>query len=297
MPEPRPTVRRRRLAAILVKLREESGKSPEAAAERIGCHRSTISRIENARLGISLGELRDLLTFYGVDDQAYVEDLVDLGRRVRERGWTQRLAMALPSYADYIDYEQTADYVRSFQPLYIAGLLQTRDYARAIFQASPHMITRSRADELVDIRLQRQEVLSKEAPPRICVIQGEAALRANVGGTAIMRKQLEHILHIAERPNVELQVVPTGIDAHAGLMGAFVLFSFPTAAFSDVVCVEHRTGTLYLEEPEETAAYTLTYDSLRSTALSPNDSLEAIQTIKDHPERPIKHVSSNHNEV
>jgi transcriptional regulator with XRE-family HTH domain len=290
-------VRRRRLAATLVKLREESGKSPEAAAERIGCHRSKISRIENARLGISLGELRDLLTFYGVDDQVYVEDLVDLARRVRERGWSQRLPMALPSYAEYIDYEQTADYVRSHQPLCIAGLLQTPDYARAIFQAGPHMLTRDQADTLVDVRLQRQEVLNRDNPPRICIVQGEAALRASIGGPVVMQKQLEHLLHIAERPNVELQVVPTGIDAHAGLMGAFVLFSFPTTAFSDVVCVEHRTGTLYLEEPNETAAYTLTYDSLRSTALSPDDSLEAIQTIKDHPGRPIKHVNGNHNEV
>jgi transcriptional regulator with XRE-family HTH domain len=297
MPEPRPTVRRRRLAATLVKLREQSGKSPEEAAERIGCHRSTISRIENARLGISLGELRDLLAFYGVEDQAYVEDLVDLARRVRERGWSQRLTTALPSYADYIDYEQTADCVRSYQPLCVAGLFQTPDYARAIFRAGPHVLTRSQADALVDIRLQRQEVLSKESPPRICVIQGEASLRATVGGAVVMRKQLEHLLHMAERPNVELQVVPTSVDAHAGFMGAFVLFGFPTAAFSDVVCVEHRTGTLYLEEPEETEAHALAFDSLRSTALTSNDSLEAIQMLMKHPERPLKHVGNRRNEV
>ncbi|MFF3291547.1 helix-turn-helix transcriptional regulator [Streptomyces sp. NPDC003023] len=280
MVEPRPTVRRRRLAATLVKLREESGKSPEEAAERIGCHRSKISRIENARLGISLGELRDLVTFYGVDDPDYVEDLVSLARRGTERGWTRHLGATLPSYADHIDFEQTAAYIRSFQPLLITGLLQTPDYARALYQANPEMLSNKRVDEFVDMRMQRQRILDEVSPPRICVIEGEAALRSQVGGRTVMGQQLDCLVKAAERPNVDIQVLPLAAGAHVGLVGAFVLFAFPTPAFSDVVCVEHVTGTLHMENAEETDRYTLAFDSLRSAALSPADSLGLIKHVR-----------------
>ncbi|MCC3771954.1 helix-turn-helix transcriptional regulator [Streptomyces sp. UNOC14_S4] len=278
MSEPRPSVRRRRLATLLTRLREEAGKTPEEAAERIGCHRSRISRIENARLGLSLGELRDLLTFYGVDDPRYVDELCSLARRGNERGWVQRLGVAMPSYADYIDYEQTASYIRSYQPMLVAGLLQTADYARALFRASPVRMPPHRVDELVTVRMQRQEVLAGGRAPHVCVIEGEGALRGQVGGPKVMQAQLEHLQAMAEA--VDLQVLPFRAGAHAGVMGSFVLFSFPTPAFSDVVCIEHRTGTLYLETPEETDVYTLTFDSLRSAALSPSESLDLITRIK-----------------
>ncbi len=265
---------------MLVRLREEAGKTPDQAAEQIGCHRSKISRIENAHLGISVGELRALLAFYEVTDPEYVEGLVGLARRSRERGWVQRLWNDLPSYADHIDYEQTADYIRSFQPLLISGLFQTGDYARALYRANPAMLGDDEIDRLVDVRMQRQTVLEGEQAPRICLIEGEAALRSNVGSARVMVPQLEHLLALAERPNVELQVLPLSAGAHPGLTGAFVVFGFPNPAFSDVVTVEHPTGTLYMETTEETSTYTLTFDSLRSVAMSPAASRDLIQRIK-----------------
>lgn len=280
MAESRPTVRRRRLATILLSLREEAGKTPEQAAERIGCHRSKISRVENAHLGLNLGELRDLLTFYGVDDPEYVENLVDLARRSRERGLVRQVWAELPNYADHIDYEQTSDYIRSFEPLLISGLFQTPDYARALYRANPAMLSEEKIEQLVAIRTQRQEVLDGENPPRICLIEGEAALRSNVGSAKTMAGQLNHLLLLAARPNITLQVLPFSAGAHPGLTGAFVLFAFPNPAFSEVVTVEHCTGTLYLETPKETATYNLTFDSLRSAALSPTDSRALILRVK-----------------
>ncbi len=236
--------------------------------------------MENARLPISTGELRDLLGFYGVDDSGYVEDLVALTKRSAEHGWTQQLGVALPSYVDYIEYEESASYIRSFQPMLIAGLLQSADYARALFRASPMRMPPHRVDELVAVRMQRQAVLSNDEPPRLCVIEGEAALRGHVGGSKVMRSQLDHLQELAEHPSIELQVLPFSAGAHAGVMGSFVIFGFPTQAFSDVVCVEHRTGTLYMETPEETDTYALTFDSLRSSALSPTESLDMITRVK-----------------
>ncbi|GAA2306552.1 helix-turn-helix transcriptional regulator [Streptomyces kunmingensis] len=252
----------------------------EEAAERIGCHKTKISRIENARLGISLGELRDLLAFYGVEDSAYVEQLVNLARRGGERGWARHLGATLPSYADHIDYEQTADYIRSFQPLLVAGLLQTPDYARALYRANPEMLTREQVDQYVDTRMQRQEVLVRDEAPRLCVIEGEVALRNSVGGPKVMAPQLDRLLEAAESPNIEIQVLPCNSGAHMGLIGAFVMFGFPTPAFSDVVRVEHVTGTLHMETPGEIRSYTLAFDSLRSLALSPAASRDLIQQVR-----------------
>lgn len=283
MTDTRPTVRRRRLAAMLSKFREEASKSADEAAERVGCHRTKINRIENARLGISLGELRDLLTFYGVEDPGQIEEMLSLARRGREPNWVRRASIARPSYSDYIGYEKTAEYIRTFQNSLITGLLQTPDYARAIMRAAPSTLDAEAVDALVTARMERQEMLKTEQPPRLCVIQGEAALRLRIGGPGTMRTQLDHLADMAEHPSVELQVIPDSAGAHAGLFGAFVLFSFPNPAYSDVVCVEHRTGTLYMETPEETTEYTLIFDSLRSIALSPRGTLDMIAEIQREP--------------
>ncbi len=280
MPGARPTVRRRRLASLLVAFREGAGKSAEEAADRIGCHRTKINRIENARLGISLGELRDLLTFYGVEDPVQVEEMVSLAQRSREPGWVQRAGLARPTYTDFIDYEQTADYIRSYQANLVAGLLQTPDYARAVLSAAPSTLNQDEVEALVTARIKRQEVLQRAVPPRLCVIEGEAAIRLQVGGRHVMSEQLEHLLTMAEHPSIEIQVIPHRAGAHAGLAGSFVLFGFPSSSFSDVVCVEHRTGTLYMETPAETEEYTLIFDSLRSIALSPGDSLDMIAKVR-----------------
>ncbi|MEU6993217.1 helix-turn-helix transcriptional regulator [Streptomyces sp. NPDC046465] len=281
MSQPRPTVRRRRLASLLVELREAAGKSMEDAAERIGCHKTKISRIENARLGVSLGELRDLLTFYGIDDASYIEELVNLARRGGERGWTRNLGATLPSYADHIDYEETANYIRSFQPLLIAGLLQTPDYARALYGANPEKFSSEQVDQYVHTRMQRQQVLERDDAPHLVIIEGEAALRNEVGGREVMAPQLDRLIESADRPNIDVQVLPFNGGAHVGLTGAFVLFGFPTPAFSDVVCVEHITGTLHMETTEEMRSYTLAFDSLRSLALSPAASLDLIRRVRN----------------
>ncbi|MFJ8434611.1 helix-turn-helix domain-containing protein [Kitasatospora sp. NPDC094019] len=267
------------MASLLIRHREAADRTPDEAAKRIDCHRSKISRMENAWLPISSSELRDLLTFYGVDDPAYVEEVVALNRKSSERGWAQQFDISPPSYVDYIDYEESASHIRSFQPMMVAGLLQTADYARAIYQASPFDIPPQRIDELVAVRLQRQRFLDHAESSRLSVILGEAALRGQVGGVEVMRSQLEHLRQVSDRPNIELQVLPFSAGAHAGIMGSFVLFSFPTSAFSDVVCLEHRAGMLYLETQEETSAYTLTFDSLRSSALSVSESLDLLARV------------------
>lgn len=277
MTRPQAPVRLRHLAALLIEYREKAGKSLDDAAERIGCHRTKINRIENARLGISLGELRDLLTFYGVTDAAQVDEMVRLAQRVREPAWIKRVLEARRSFADFLYYETTAERIRSYQSLVVAGLLQTPDYARAILGATPTTLLPDEAEAMLEGRMKRQEILSSPSAPHLCVVEGEAALRLQVGGREVMRKQLEHLETMAGHPSVEIRVVPYQTGAHAALsVRSFVMFSFASPRFPEIVTLEHRTGTQYLETPEETAEYALLYDSVLSTALSPEDSLALI---------------------
>ncbi|MFF2812375.1 helix-turn-helix transcriptional regulator [Streptomyces sp. NPDC058000] len=276
----RPTVRRRRLAAKLVEFREQAGKSPQEAAERIGCHRTKINKIENARLGISLGELRDLLRFYEVDDAAQVDDMVELARRKREPDWVQRAALIRPSIADLIHYEQTAACIRSFHNTLITGLLQTPDYAHAVLSTRPTTLGDDGIEALLEARMKRQEVLQRAEPPRLIVIENESALRVEVGGSQVMRKQLEHLEGMADHPAVELRVIPDRAGAHAGLNSAFVLFSFRNPTYAEVTSVEHRTGMLYMEDQAETSQYAAIFVELQAIALSPADTLDLIARLR-----------------
>ncbi|MFH8556570.1 helix-turn-helix domain-containing protein [Streptomyces celluloflavus] len=271
-----PPVWRRRLAVKLIEFREQAGKSPAEAADRIGCHRTKINRIENARLGISLGELRDLLTFYEVDDPAEVDDMVSLARHKREPGWVRRAALVRPSIADLIHYEETAACIRTFHGTLITGLLQTPDYARAVLSTRPSNLGHEGIEALLEARMKRQEVLERADPPRLYVIESEAALRVHVGGRQTMRKQMDYLETMAGHDCVELRVIPDRAGAHAGLSGSFVLFSFPNPAYPEVASVEHRTGMLFMETQEEASEYAVIFDALQSIALSPEDSLDAI---------------------
>ncbi|MFI5616812.1 helix-turn-helix transcriptional regulator [Streptomyces sp. NPDC051567] len=276
----RPPVRRRRLSALLIKFREEAGRTTDDAAERIGCHRTKINRIENARLGISLGELRDLLTFYGVTSDTQIEEMVALAGKGRPPGWVQRVVATRESYSDFISYEETARSIRSLQTILIAGLLQTPDYARAAIGSVQPLLSREQADALVTARLERQALLHRPEPPRFSVIQHEAALRMEVGGRLVMGQQLDHLVRMSESPAIELRVVSNQAGASAALFGPFVLFDFANPAFPDVVCLEHRTGTVFLESPEETEEYTPIFDLLRQVALSPDASRELITSVR-----------------
>ncbi|MGG2461600.1 helix-turn-helix domain-containing protein [Streptomyces sp. RGM 3693] len=275
-----PPVWRRRLAGKLVEFREQAGKTPEEAAERIGCHRTKINRIENARLGISLGELRDLLTYYEVDDPAEVDGMVELAQRRREPSWLRRAALVRPSMKDLVHYEETASCIRSFQNNLIPGLLQTPDYARAILSAPPSALGHEGIEALLEARVKRQEVLERANPPRLHAILIESSLRVQVGGLSVMRRQLEHLEAMADHPAVELQTIPDQAGAHGGLNCAFVLFSFPNPAYPEVVSVEHRTGMHYMETQDETVQYATIFESLRSIALGPTESIELIGQVR-----------------
>jgi transcriptional regulator with XRE-family HTH domain len=264
-----PPVRRRLLGAALRRHRENAGYGLDDAARILECDRSKISRIETGQRGIRPKELRELLTEYGVDD-ARRDALVTIGRQTWQRGWWQSYAHVLDeAYQDYIILESTAAAIWTYEAQLIPGLLQTEDYARAIAAASVVFQTREQQDEIVEIRLARQRILTRDQPPQLWAILSEASLRQMVGGSKVMQAQLRRLAEMSnDLPSVTLQVLPFAVGAHAATSsGPFAVLKFPDAADLGVVYLEGQAGGVYLEAEVDIARYTLVFEHLRASAL------------------------------
>ena len=270
-----PSLRRRRLAAELRRLRDQSGLSTTEAAKKLGWQPSRISRIETRQSGITAPDLRKLLNEYGVDDTAYRASLAELARRVNERGWWQKYAGLIGSeYADLIGLEAEARTIRTYQQELVPGLLQTPDYARAVIRASRPTDTREEVGRRAEIRTERQEILTRAdpPPPRFSVVLSEGVVRRPVGGYDVMREQLEYLMQPRDRANVTVQVLPFDAGVHPSMVGPFTAMTFPDPDDLGVVNVENAAGALFLEEPAELRIYEELWSALQANALSADDS-------------------------
>ena len=270
-----PSLRRRRLAAELRRLRDQAGLSTTDAAKRLGWQASRLSRIETRQSGITAPDLRKLLDVYGVEDEAYRAYLAELARRVNERGWWQKYAGLIGSeYADLIGLEEETRAIRSYEQELVPGLLQTPDYARAVIRASWPTDMTEEIDRRVEIRIERQEVLTRAdpPPPRVNVVLSEGALRRPVGGSDVMRRQLEYLMRPRDRANVTVQVLPFDAGVHPSMVGPFTAMTFSDPGDLGVVNVENATGALFLEEPGELRVYEELWSALQASALSADDS-------------------------
>jgi transcriptional regulator with XRE-family HTH domain len=270
-----PSMRRRRLAAELRKLREQSGLSLTEAAKKLGWQASRLSRIETRQSGIPTSDLRKLLNEYEVGDDEYRKYLNDLARRVNERGWWQKYAGLIGSeYADLIGLEEEARVIRTYEQELVPGLLQTADYARAYSRAAWPTGTARQVDRWAEVRMERQKILmrSDPPPPRLHVVLSEAVLRRPVGGREVMHGQLEALLRPRDRANVTIQVLPFDAGVHPAMVGPFTMMSFSDPEELGVVNVENATGTLFLEEAAEVRVYDEIWSMLQASALSPDDS-------------------------
>ncbi|MFD8560401.1 Scr1 family TA system antitoxin-like transcriptional regulator [Streptosporangium canum] len=267
-----PTVRRRRLAAELRRLRQESGKNRDEVAAFVGCAPATITKIENASSTARPADVALLLELYGVTGQQR-EILMTLAREARQRGWWHQYGGAIPQWFEaYVGLEEEAAEIRSFQPETIDGRLQTEGYIRALIQAEVSVPPDEEIERRVAVRLRRQERLTSPDAPELWVVLGEAALRRVVGGTETMREQLQRLSQVSRLNNVTLQVLPFHAGAHPGMHGGFHLLGFPEEADRAVVYVEYRQGALYLERQPDVDAYAKLFDHLRARALGPDES-------------------------
>lgn len=275
-----PTVRRRRLGAELRRLREGAGVSAEAACEALRCSMSKISRMENGKVPLRTRDVGDLLDLYAVDDPEQRETLLGLARGSSKRGWWHTYIDVVPAWFEiYIGLEGDASSINVYEPQLVHGLLQTAEYARTVIRADDPEVPETEVERKVTLRLSRQNRLTVDSPPLLWVIMDEAVLRRPVGGTAVMKAQLERLTKAADLPNVTIQVVPFAVGAHAGMGSTFAVLEFPDPGDSDIVYVEEAAGSLYLERPVDIRKFRRKIGYLMAAALRPDQSVELISSI------------------
>ncbi|MCA1708518.1 MAG: helix-turn-helix domain-containing protein [Actinobacteria bacterium] len=271
-----PTVRLRRLAAELRRLRAAADLSRDDASRHTGINHATLYRIETAKARPQMRTLAALLTLYGVDTEQR-ESLTNLCREAGTQGWLRPYHSDLPEeYTAYISFEDDAAGVRNYQSLFIPGLLQTEDYARAVIRSVLPWATDTEVADRVQARMDRQGVLTKAAPLTLWAIVDEAALHRVVGGADVMRAQLRHLTEAVKAPNITFQVIPFGAGAHPGMPGAFVLMDFSDPMDTDLIHIDSMAGDLFLEADADVRRYTSIFDNLRAIALSPDDSASLV---------------------
>jgi transcriptional regulator with XRE-family HTH domain len=279
---PSPSARGRRLRHELRRLREEAGLTHAEVANRMEWSSSKVSRIETGQSRAQTGDVRDLLEIYGVTDQATCEALVQLAREARRRGWWTRYSDVLGTGL-YVGMEAEAASLHTYESLFVPGLLQTEDYARAVIQAWQARPNPEALERAVTARMARQDILERPDPPEIWAVLDEAAIARPVGGPQVMRAQLQHLIVVSTRPNtpVTLQVLPFSVGAHPGMGGQFVVLAFPSPNDPPMVYLETATDGLYLEDPPDVERYTLMFSHLVARALGPDESRAMIADLAE----------------
>ncbi|MFC8660966.1 helix-turn-helix domain-containing protein [Streptomyces sp. NPDC057199] len=251
-----PTVPRLVLGARLRRLREELHFSREEAGEAIRASQSKISRMEWGRHGFKMRDVADLLTLYGVTDEAERATLLALARQANTPGWWQPYNDVVPAWMQaYLGAEQAASLIRCFQPQVVPDLLQIPDYARAAIRLNCPEASAEEIDRRVTLRMKRRRILHRQGAAQLWAVIDEAALRRPVGGTATMRAQLQHLIEICQLPQVTVQIVPFLAGGHAAAGGPVTIVRLPGGLLPDMVYLEQLASAVYPDKPSEIEYY------------------------------------------
>lgn len=267
---PAPTVGQVVLGKRLQELREAAGLGRDEAARVLRVAPATVRRMETAEVALKIPYVQVLLETYGVPENE-ASAFVTLAEEANQPGWWQRFHDVLPDWFSlYVSLEGAARIVRSYEPHFVPGLLQTEDYARAVLEAGtigqtgPESIERH-----VSLRMERQRLLERPDPPHLWVIMEETVLRRPVSGRGeVMRGQVDKLLEFAERDRVTLQIAEFAAGPHPGTYAPFSLFRFAEPELPDMVYTEYLTGALYLDSRTEVATHLEVLDHMSTAAAS-----------------------------
>jgi transcriptional regulator with XRE-family HTH domain len=275
-----PTVQRIALGAQLRRLREASNVTAGEAAMAIRATHSKISRLERGRTAARPRDVADLLSLYGITDQAEREKLLALSREASTPGWWRQYNDVLPRWLElYVGLEKAASVIRTYEVQFINGLMQTEDYVRAVVRISRSRASAAEIDRRVSLRMERQRLLTQPGAPELWTVLDEAALRRPPCSPAMMHAQLRYLLELTDLANVTLQIVPFRIGPHAASGGPFTILRFPEPEVPDVVYLEQLTSALYLEQPDDVTEYLAVMNELcvqAATAAESKDILRAL---------------------
>lgn len=278
-----PLVQRRRLRAELRRVRQESGLTQEQVASEMVWSMSKIIRIESASSGISASDLKALLQLYGVTDPEQVDVLLALAQAARQRSWWSAYRDVAPqSLLQLIEYESAAYVIRQFETMFIPGILQIEDYARAVIQdyygeGPGSDVVRA----LTELRVRREDLFDSENSPSFQFMVDEAAVRRLVGGSSVMRRQLRQLIDVADKPNISVVVIPFSAGLHPGMKGPFEIIEFADLADNDIVYLESPRGDIFSDDPEEILRYREAFEEMERSSLHPLDSVARLAAIAD----------------
>ncbi|MEV0329752.1 helix-turn-helix transcriptional regulator [Micromonospora echinospora] len=280
------TVPRRQLGRALRQLRTEAGVTLDAAAQALECSRQKVWRIESGLGSVRSVDVRAMCQLYDANLEL-TSALAALASETKAKGWWHAYGDAIPDWFElYVGLESAASRLRFYKNTLVPGLLQTRRYALGIYQVDQPEMTDEDRELAVELRLQRQSLLTRRLPraPRVQVTLCESVLLRPVGDAAVMAEQLRHLLEVTDLPNISIRILPLSAGPHLGAVGGeFVMLEFPPGNRSTpepaVVYCESWTGALYLDRPAEFTAYEKVWASLGRLAFDEGQSKNVISKI------------------
>jgi hypothetical protein len=276
-----PTALRMVVGAQLRRLREASGINASDAGYAIRATHSKISRMELGRVSFRERDVADLLTMYGVLDEQERSAILSLAREANVPGWWHDSADLLPGWFEaYLGLEEAASVIRNYEVQFVPGLLQTPDYAREVILLGHADAPPGEVDRRIALRMARQRLLTRPDGPRFWAVVDEAALRRSLGGPAVMRGQIDHLIEAAALPSVTIQVIPFQAGGHSAAGGTFSLLRFPEPDLPDVVYLEQLTSALYLDRREDVDAYQAVMEQLCLQAVPADGTVKLLEELR-----------------
>ncbi len=270
-----PSALRWLIGVELANFRKRAGRRATEAAKVIGCSPGKITHMESGRNQQQPAEVTDLLRYYGAD-LATIERLASLAGRADQQAWWAYSADVVPDWLrTFVGLEGLAHKVSDYATFVVPALLQIHDYSLGVTASSGRMRP-DHTERVVGLRMDRQRRLDSDSDPlQLLALIEESVLDRPIGGPAVMRWQLEHLISMSERDNVEIQVLPTSVGSHDGGVGPFTLLDFAQA--QSIAYVEIVNGAVYVQDQDQVSGYTRIVTKLREVALSPADTVAAIR--------------------
>ncbi|WP_329063232.1 helix-turn-helix domain-containing protein [Streptomyces sp. NBC_01429] len=283
-----PALCRLQLGSELRQLRLKAGLTSTQVVRKLLWSPSKLTRLETGENAtVETSDIMALCQIYAVEPET-AELLKGYAAvtKTRRDWWQSALhrPVITPGFKAFLGMEATASALHNYESEYVPGLLQTEAYVRVIHQRAYDGLSEDEINRMVALRMTRQQVLRRDQPLKFAAIMSEAVLYRQVGGPAIMRAQLAHVVEAASSPNVRVQVVPFKAGAHRGMSGAFVTFQFrDKVALKPIVYLENLTDHWVTRHEADVEMYEEAFTDLQALALSPQESLSMIKkAMKEH---------------
>jgi hypothetical protein len=276
---------RRRLRTELLAARSNKEMTQDQVAKAMEWSLSKMNRIEKAKSTISINDLKALLSLYDITDEERIAELLALARAVGKAGtarrsswWKSYSDVAPPELLELIDLESAASAISQFETMFVAGILQTEEYASSVLQVFyDEKSVPERVAALVDLRTRRRDLLTAKNAPKFSFLLDESVIHRQVGGSATTSQQLQHLISRAELPNVTIRIVPFTAGIHPGMKGPFELIQFADTPDENIVFREITSDDSISDDPAEAQNYLDAFTRITAVSLSPSDSVDRLR--------------------